>query len=107
MTVKDTMEKPRTAVVDVLPLTAAGNGLNLWGHVTPHALADVLGPGYFDACQEANGGGLYRHDRIVCTASAETGSPEHATLVVVDEDRAGGVRVEILKEAARGRKSAG
>ena len=37
------MEKPRTAVVDVLPLTAAGNGLNLWGHVTPHALADVLG----------------------------------------------------------------
>lgn len=102
---KDTMEKPRAAVVDVLPLTAAGNGLNLWGHVTPHALADVLGPGYFDACHEANGGGLYRHDRIVCAASAETDSPEHATLVVVDAD--GGVRVEILKEAARGRKGAG
>ncbi len=103
-TVKDKTEKPRAVVVDVLPLTAAGNGLNLWGHVTPHALADVLGPGYFDACQAACGGGLYRHDRIVCTASAETDSPEHATLVVVDAGRARGVRVEILKEAGRARK---
>ena len=92
------VRKPYASVVDVRRLSDA-QGITLWGHLSPHAMADVLAPGYFDLLTERRGGGLLPHDRIIVTASAETDSPEHATLIVVDTDNVAGVKVKLLVEA--------
>ena len=89
------VEKPRAHVTEVTALTSQGNGLKLWGHVTPYTLANVLDAEYFQNCLEVRGGGLFRHDRIIITASAETDSPEHVTLVVTEVTK-GNVAVKAL-----------
>ncbi len=90
--------KPRANVQEVNRLSDT-QGLTLWGHITPHAMDSVLAPGYFDMLTERRGGGLERHDRIFVTAAAETDSPQHFTLVVVDTDYVAGVKVRLLVEA--------
>ncbi len=92
--------KPRASVVDVVSLTTQGNGLNLWGHVTPRALADVLDPEYFGNCIATRGGGLFVHDRIIVTTSADSAGPVHATLVVTEVTREG-VSVKVLDRSDR------
>lgn len=94
------VEKPRAHVTEVICLTPQGNGLNLWGHVTPHTLADVLDPEYFGNCVETRGGGLFPHDRIIVTASAESAGPVHATLVVTEVTRES-VGVKVLSRSDR------
>ncbi len=91
--------KPHANVQEVNRLSDT-QGLTLWGHLTLHAMDSVLAPGYFDMLTERRGGGLERHDRIFVTASAETDSPEHATLSVIDTDNVAGVKVALLVEAA-------
>ncbi len=89
--------KPHARGTEVHRLTSV-EGICLWGHLTPHPLEAVLAEGYFDVCHE-RGGGLLRHDRLICTCSAETDSPEHVTLFVVDTDNVAGVKVALLVEA--------
>ena len=90
--------KPRALVQEVNRLSDT-QGLTLWGHLTPHAMDSVLAPGYFDMLTERRGGGLVRHDRVFVTAAAETDSPQHFTLVVIDTDNVAGVKVALLVEA--------
>ena len=84
--------RPRVVRGDFVRLTD-GAGLSLFGYVTAHPLEDVLSPGYFDGVNDA----LERHDRIELTADAGGESPKHRTLVVVEADRARGVRVRSLR----------
>ena len=89
--------KPHARSTEVHRLTSV-EGICLWGHLTPHPLEAVLAEGYFDVCHD-RGGGLLRHDRLICTCSAESDLPEHCTLIVVDVNDVSGVKVALLVEA--------
>ena len=62
-------------------LGIATKAFNTYFYKTPHALADLLGPGYFDSAIDAQ---PRRHDRIEVLASCDCLVPEYATLVVKD-----------------------
>ena len=90
-------QKPRV-VTSLVERIGSANYMNLFTYRVNHSLADVLAPGYWRNMQ-----GLERCDRIVVSASCETDSPEHATLVVTATDPAGGALVELLREATGGK----